>query len=288
MSRERERVDLQSFKSKLKLVLKDNSNEYWECLKKFTQAKLTKQELDNYARSVLVTDDNGTPFFDPELAQVALHNLFIKSIFNNAYCPYGPPLPNPSTPTSATNVDIKSWPNASAASKKKKEKKEKKKKRSREAEKPEDRKRSRTEAILYGNRADFSSFNNQLHTKMLNSPSLVALRAKMHKMATEKGLNHVSNETVALVMTATEVWVSLSWSNVLQEFLKRLLAFTRVQNKPQPPLRSIHPPSTSPPPRLHSEIKLITPEDIHHAVVTRPYLLGEDYSVNLEKISMLI
>ena len=56
---QKERVDLLSFKTKLRLVLKENASEYWECLKKFTQAKLTKKELDTYARSVLVTDENG-------------------------------------------------------------------------------------------------------------------------------------------------------------------------------------------------------------------------------------
>jgi hypothetical protein len=132
---------------------------------------------------------------------VALHNLFIKSIINNAYCPYGPPLPP--TPTSSIPPPIVADMKA-LSSKKKKDKKDKKK-RPREVDKPDERKKSRTESILHGSRADFNPFNTELHTKMLSSPHLAALRTKMHRIATEKGLHHVSNESVALMMTAIEV-----------------------------------------------------------------------------------
>lgn len=63
MQRERERVDLISFKSKLKLVLKDKATEYWDLLRKFTRAQLTKRELDAYARNILVTDENSNIMF---------------------------------------------------------------------------------------------------------------------------------------------------------------------------------------------------------------------------------
>jgi len=255
---------LQSFKSKLKLVLKENANEYWECLKKFTQAKLTKAELDTYARAVLHSDEN-----------VALHNLFIKSIFNNAYCPYGPPLPPTPTATNSSSIlEMKTWVGVVNNKKKKKDKKDKKK-RGREMERLDDRKKHRTEAILYGNRADFNPFNSQLHTKMLSSPQLTSLRNKMHTIATEKGLHHVSNESVAAVMTATE------------EFIKRLLSLLKVQQRAESSGNinsSNHVQATS----IHVDASLVMPSDVHHAIVLRPYLLGEDFSVNLERISLLL
>lgn len=58
MLRERSRVDLQTFKTKLQLVLKENSAQYWDCMRKFAQAKLTKSELDTIAKSILVTDEH--------------------------------------------------------------------------------------------------------------------------------------------------------------------------------------------------------------------------------------
>jgi len=122
---------------------------------------------------------------------------------------------------------------------------------------------------------------------MLTSPQLVALRNRMHRIATEKGLHHVSNETVAIMMTAIE------------EYLKRLLTCTQLGvhgHKPQStqsiqPTQSIQSTiqsTTQSTPILHSESQLITAQDIHHTITTRPYLLGEDLSVNLERISMLL
>jgi hypothetical protein len=60
MTKRPERVDLQAFKQKLKVVLKENNKEYWDCLRRFCQAKLTKSELDTYARSVLGSEENGS------------------------------------------------------------------------------------------------------------------------------------------------------------------------------------------------------------------------------------
>jgi hypothetical protein len=44
----------------MKLILKENDGRYWEMLKKFSQAKLTKRELDQMARQMLGSDENCT------------------------------------------------------------------------------------------------------------------------------------------------------------------------------------------------------------------------------------
>lgn len=127
-----------------------------------------------------------------------LHNLFIKSIVNNAFCPNsGPPIVLPSTPQV---VNVKSW--ADANSKKKKEKKEKQK-RGRDVDpklKPEDTKRTK-----YDKSPSAISTGNTFVTLLLSSTQLTPLRNKMHRIANENGLKHVSNESVALMMAALEV-----------------------------------------------------------------------------------
>lgn len=47
-----------SFKAKMKLILKENDAKYWDMIKKYAQARLTKSELDSYARSVLGSEEN--------------------------------------------------------------------------------------------------------------------------------------------------------------------------------------------------------------------------------------
>jgi len=260
---QKERVDLLSFKSKLKLVLKENANDYWECLKKFTQAKLTKKELDTYARSVLVSEEN-----------VALHNLFIKSIFNNANCSHGPPLPPTQTTNNPSMVDVNS---ISAANKRRTNtNRDRDPKRRRinqeELQRENERRRDRPDTTVYGNRSEISALSQS--QARVTSPELLALRKKLHRIASEKGINHVSNETVTAMMSAAEL------------FLKRIFSFTQVEPKPFDSTRTIHPQEFID--SLNSDL-IVTAEDMHHLVVTRPYLLGEDLSVNfLEKVSMLL
>ena len=54
----RERVDLHSFKLKMKMILKENETIYWDSLKKLAQSKLTKSELDDIVKTVLITEEN--------------------------------------------------------------------------------------------------------------------------------------------------------------------------------------------------------------------------------------
>lgn len=47
------RQDLTVFKQRLQVVMKDNFIPYWEYLRKYVQAKLSKRELDQIARKLL-------------------------------------------------------------------------------------------------------------------------------------------------------------------------------------------------------------------------------------------
>jgi hypothetical protein len=58
----KQRVDLISFKHKLKILWKENANTYFSLLKKYMQAKLSKKELDSAVRVLLVTDENSNSF----------------------------------------------------------------------------------------------------------------------------------------------------------------------------------------------------------------------------------
>jgi len=159
---ERERVNLMTFKTKLKLAMKDNASwtSYWDALRKFMQAKLTKKELDTYARSVLITDEN-----------VGLHNLFIKSIVNNACCGYGPAPPLHYSSTSQTSLSKLKTAGPI--------------------------KRKGRIASLYGRRPVFN-------TRSLQTPEKLALRNRMTMIALENGISHVPNEAVLLMMDAIE------------------------------------------------------------------------------------
>eukprot|EP00011_Vannellida_sp_DIVA3-517-6-12_P002019 CAMPEP_0114637114 /NCGR_PEP_ID=MMETSP0168-20121206/17327_1 /TAXON_ID=95228 ORGANISM="Vannella sp., Strain DIVA3 517/6/12" /NCGR_SAMPLE_ID=MMETSP0168 /ASSEMBLY_ACC=CAM_ASM_000044 /LENGTH=298 /DNA_ID=CAMNT_0001848833 /DNA_START=101 /DNA_END=993 /DNA_ORIENTATION=- len=72
------RIDLGTLKDRLQRVLGDKSAAYWQVLRKFIQAKLTKHEFDEFARVSL----------GPR--HLYLHNTFILSIISNAHCTIPP------------------------------------------------------------------------------------------------------------------------------------------------------------------------------------------------------
>eukprot|EP01137_Pigoraptor_chileana_P015162 Opistho-2@70763 len=73
------RVDIVEIKNRLNGVLGDHSASYWESLRNFTRARLTKGELDKRAKACL-GDSN-----------VSLHNEFIRAILVNAQSTQPPP-----------------------------------------------------------------------------------------------------------------------------------------------------------------------------------------------------
>lgn len=52
-----QRIDLQSLKYKMNIVLKENARQYWDLLRKFMQAKLSKRELDLTASKILASPE---------------------------------------------------------------------------------------------------------------------------------------------------------------------------------------------------------------------------------------
>jgi len=271
-----ERVDLLSFKAKMRCILKDNDARYWEMLKKFSQAKLTKRELDEMAKQLLGSDDN-----------LIFHNLLIKSIVNNAYCSYGPPAIPPSLDKKGLVVNQK------------KAKKEKKllKPKSGKPDLATPTKKGIELAPITSTTSTTTTTQTpvsqtplqqsaaiqlpvvtvpgclinrpEFNMHILNSPDLLLLRNRMHRTAAEKGLSHVSNESVLAMMSAVE------------QYLKQILQNVRAEERIQPPSY----PSASPPP---APIKLITAEDLLQAVEIRPKVMGEDLSINLERIGLTL
>jgi hypothetical protein len=62
----KERVDLSSFQAKLKAIWKDQAPAYFDLIKKYVQAKLSKKELDVLIKNLLVTEENSNIFsFNP-------------------------------------------------------------------------------------------------------------------------------------------------------------------------------------------------------------------------------
>jgi len=97
----------------------------------------------------------------------------------------------------------------------------------------------------------------------------------MHVIANANGLSHVSSEAVTLMMSAVE--------NYLSQILSNVKPAPRVQ----PPVPTLQPPSLP----MHQQTTatdphIITLEDLLEAVQRKPQLMGEDFSVNQERLSM--
>lgn len=289
-----QRVDLESFKQKLKIVLKENATIYWENLKKFAQSKLTKPELDEYAKAVLKTPEN-----------VSLHNLFVKSILNNAYSNTLPPIPlesqkkiglkrksfsdikdknkrtqqkqklsglSKSTPLTASSTAPTSdfttaiaapstttsaspaITTTSSASAKTE---------TTPATAPESQMvpRLHTQAILQ------KGESSSAHQQILQHPELLALRTRMYRVAAEVGLNHVSNECILMMM------------NALETFLLKIISNMKVSPAHCTPVQS--PPNLPP-------IKIVDSSDLFQTIQSKPQLLGELMTLYLERIQDLI
>eukprot|EP01133_Synstelium_polycarpum_P016891 gene16891-20085_t len=68
-----ERVDLIPLKKQLGVALKDNVDLYWDCVKRYFQGKLSKNELNFHVHAYL-TESN-----------IHLHNAFFKAVIYNSF-----------------------------------------------------------------------------------------------------------------------------------------------------------------------------------------------------------
>lgn len=66
-----DRANLEEHKARLTSTLKDNWVAYWDLLKRYVQSKLSKQELDAQARTLL-GDENGS-FTHSALRRIAAY-----------------------------------------------------------------------------------------------------------------------------------------------------------------------------------------------------------------------
>jgi len=106
-----ERIDLTPLKKQLDAILKENSETYWDWIRKFFAGKLSKIELDYYVR-LYITDNN-----------LHLHNSFFKAILQNAlYAKTPPPISQENRlkrKSSSTTSTTTATPKSSSSSKEK-------------------------------------------------------------------------------------------------------------------------------------------------------------------------
>ncbi|KAL6040383.1 Transcriptional adapter 1, variant 2 [Balamuthia mandrillaris] len=177
-----QRVDLLEAKKALSLSLGDKAPEYWKHLKAYTQARLTKWELDCLVFSLLGED------------KVKLHNNFIKAIIRNAYTP---------RPVKPLPISRKRPPMGLTASPPSKRTK------TRAAPKEPFIRNPLLRTHRVTSRHPVRTLTPTDYLRLANDcgglPSLLALRNRIYKTALEHGLSEVSSECVTLMMHALEV-----------------------------------------------------------------------------------
>lgn len=129
----------------------------------------------------------------------------MKAVLNNAYCTYGPPPILVTDPQKKMPIPIMTP----------KKKPEKKKGRLRDAASmsssgltaAKKTEKTATEiAQMYATSVTGNLLNRpELNHRIIDSPELLTLRNRMHRTATERGLNHVTNDSVIFMMKAVEV-----------------------------------------------------------------------------------
>jgi len=202
-----ERIDLAELKDRLSAVLRENKDEYWSCLRAYTQAKLTKPEFDHVASSLLGEN-------------VSLHNTFIKAILSNAYNAVSTSTSQGyhhasrrRPPFDVSPVQLKKKPRMGA--------------RADQAAQVPVRQRHRVTARP-PERPPNDHYPRFPH-EFGGSFTLWALRNRMFKTAHDAGLNNVSPDAVALMMHALEYHLKNVVANVLQvPRAKRTRTFTYI------------------------------------------------------------
>jgi len=288
------RVNLSELKEHLGNILKENASQYWECLRKYTQAKLSKWELDSYARAVLGEEN------------VPLHNEFIKAILLNALV--GPPAGSeltkktspskkdliPSSPGEALRTDLKSSP-----SKRKKKSHKSSSKANASLYSLKDRKhlagllkRVKQDVNgLIGAPPTVTPRRPVVYNKILDptmhfvSPTFYSLKSKMLRAATDAGLTDVSNDSVTFMMKAVELHMKRILGKCLPVVNSRKVELKSHQQTCAGGTFS----SSIPQQTLNNNtMNMITPWDLSLAVTTsHSSLLGANLSLGQERITML-
>ncbi|KAL6049132.1 Transcriptional adapter 1 [Balamuthia mandrillaris] len=263
-----QRVDLLEAKKTLSLSLGDKAPEYWKHLKAYTQARLTKWELDCLVFSLLGEDKGiGCPSFYVPLRfsscnttllffLVKLHNNFIKAIIRNAYTP---------RPLKPLPISRKRPPMGLTASPPSKRTK------TRAAPKEPFIRNPLLRTHRVTSRHPVRTLTPTDYLRLANDcgglPSLLALRNRIYKTALEHGLSEVSGECVTLMMHA------------LEHHIKDVLEIA-CQRKGGPM-------SGSPSGRRSGRHRTLALRDLMAAIQTTPRVLGEDLPVNQERILLM-
>jgi len=281
------RIDLSSIRLQLQTVLagssssaKDNFTSYWEQLRKYVQAKLSKKELEHFVRNLLGDE------------HLYLHNLFIQAILTNARSPHLPDLP-PHPP---------SYPRPE-------------KKKHHHHHKASSLTHSSTSSATtpYANSKKPLSANNNIKKKVpvslssgsvgglkgsghlqrgsdksgtvkkpggtkktsglpLLGPEYNVLRARLQKIATEAGLSGITQDAIQFMMVATETYVKQIMQNtktVPRPQNQLLLQLQQQQQQPQ-------------------QQQILSINDLYRTTILHPSLLSEDFLLHQEHLSLAL
>jgi hypothetical protein len=144
------------------------------------------------------------------------------------------------------------------------------------------------------------SWNNlqkQEQIRQVSTLALASLRSRMHKIAFDNGISHVSPEAVFFMMNTIEVKIICNlFCSHLKHFLLQILKHTKCGNRQQPSPPSIHPPNlllkhedgttivnTAKPRQRQLSISM---EDLFENILANPSIFGPDYAVTLERIGL--
>lgn len=212
------RVDLNPIKDRLKLVLKDQASHYWELLRKFVQAKLSKKEFDYLAKGILGED------------HVPLHNLLIRSILSNARCAFPPVVSQtavrqhkgkgkiPLVKESAVNNNATPLPPTAGGNKKISAKKK-------GVTATGAQKTGTAGPVKAPPKGKPSAAPRRPITKEIPlGPEYTVLRQRMQRVATEAGLAGLTQDSIRVMMTAVETYA------------KRIMHSSKPLHRPHPSL----------------------------------------------------
>ncbi|KAF2075451.1 hypothetical protein CYY_003232 [Polysphondylium violaceum] len=216
-----ERIDLVPLKKQLELVLKENSEAYWDWIRKFFAAKLSKIELDYYVK-LYISENN-----------LHLHNSFFKAILQNALYAKTPPpinqenrLKRKSSSSSSSKTKDKSSSSSSKKADKKKEATEKGKappsKKLRPNKKPSSSS-NLAQPLSASTAAATTVKSKHLYPKYSFYASEVkSLKSRMESIVEEQGLTGISKQSIIYMKFAIEQYLSNILSSTVPHFKSSL------------------------------------------------------------------
>lgn len=236
-------------KNRLQRVLAEKSTTYWQVLRKFIQAKLTKHEFDEFARVSLGPN------------HLYLHNTFILSIISNANCSNPPSLVH--SPAGQVKSQSNRAVHATMATTVGKPRRAKPERSVTDSPSLVQRVRSssgviRLQSTVPNGRRSTAGRLQEEELELLGAPQLLALRRKMVQVAETATLPRVSNDAVRFMMTA------------LQHHMREVMSSFCPHIGPHADARE-------------DGKAVVTTRDVVAALEVNPSILGEDLAINRER-----